>query len=434
MNRLAFFLAAMKAELYRRRAWVFSAFTMIQEGPDDWKKDPYPYRIVQTPSGCFFVDPENKLQLTPLDDVSTQQAPFHIKERIQLKAGDVVNLSKSIETNYGNLLANCITLIYPFGNKVPYITGRFMPSDLESLILTRLKDTPAVDVKRDPKWIYVDEYLKFADAMFFIDEFASMCVPAATEKSLTQAPGTIELRNQLVEQYKDRLHTGEAGAIIAKKLQEHDRAWLGDDDSTNFMISKKSYEVVRSKKFLMLGAEAGLSDGVNIDLIQKSLIEGWDVNKFPSMNNILRAGSYNRGHQTMLGGESVKWLLRASSNINITVDDCGTTLGRRIYLSEVNSKRYLNFTINGVNGPIKLTDDVLPTYLNSWILVRSPMYCWLDKTDICKCCAGPRLAENPTGASSAISDYGSTMMLLYMKAAHGKALTLARMNYKEALF
>jgi hypothetical protein len=434
MNRLAFFLAAMKAELYRKRAWVFSAFTMIQEGPDDWRKDPYAYRIVQTPSGHFFVDPNNGLKLTPLDDAPIGQAPFFIKDRIQLKAGDVINLSKSVETNYGNLLANCITLVYPFGNKIPYITGRFMPSDLESLILPRLQDTPASNVERNPKWIYVDEYLKFADAMFFIDEFASMCVPAATEKSLTQAPGTIELRNELVNQYKDRLHTGEVGAIIAKKLQEHDRKWLGDDDSTNFMISKKSYEVVRSKKFLMLGAEAGLSDGVNIDLIQKSLIEGWDVNKFPSMNNILRAGSYNRGHQTMLGGESVKWLLRASSNINITVDDCGTNLGRRIYLNDANSKRYLNFTINGVDGPIKLTDEVLPTYLNSWVLVRSPMYCWLDKTDICKCCAGPRLAENPTGASSAISDYGSTMMLLYMKAAHGKALTLARMNYKEALF
>jgi len=434
MNRLAFFLAAMKAELYRRRAWVFSAFTMIQEGPDDWKKDPYAYRIVQTPSGHFFVDPNNGSKLTPLDDAPVGQAPFYIKDRIQLKAGDVINLTKSVETNYGNLLANCVTLVYPFGAKVPYITGRFMPSDLESLILPRLQDTPASNTERNPKWIYVDEYLKFADAMFFIDEFASMCVPAATEKSLTQAPGTIELRNELVEQYKDRLHTGEVGAIIAKKLQEHDRKWLGDDDSTNFMISKKSYEVVRSKKFLMLGAEAGLSDGVNIDLIQKSLIEGWDVNKFPSMNNILRAGSYNRGHQTMLGGESVKWLLRASSNINITVDDCGTNLGRRIYLNNSNSKRYLNFTINGVDGPIKLTDEVLPTYLNSWVLVRSPMYCWLDKTDICKCCAGPRLAENPTGASSAISDYGSTMMLLYMKAAHGKALTLARMNYKEALF
>lgn len=433
MNRLEYFLAAMKAEMYRRRAWVFTVFTMVQEGPEDWKKDPYPYRMVQTPSGAFFVDPSNSLQLTKLDDAPVGQAPFNIKERIQLKSGDVPNLATKVETNYGNLLANCITLVYPFGHKVPYIAGRFMPSDLEELILPRLQDTPAPGQPREDKWLYVDEYLKFTNAMFFLDEFASICVPAATKKSLTQAPGTIELRNKLIEQYKDRLHDPEVGAIIAKKLQEHDRTWLGDDDSTNFMISKKSYEVVRSKKFLMLGAEAGLSDSLNIDLIQKSLLEGWDVNKFASMNNILRAGSYNRGHQTMLGGESVKWLLRGSSNINITEEDCGSKMGRRVFLSHANAKKYLNFSIVGPEGTIKLTEEVLPKFLNSTVIVRSPMYCWLEKTDYCKCCVGPRLADNPTGASSAISDYGSAMMLLYMKAAHGKALTLARMNYKQAL-
>jgi hypothetical protein len=433
MNKLAFFLAAIKAELFRRRAWVFSVFTLIQEGPNDWKKDPYPYRVVQTPAGVFFVDPNKGLQLTLIEDAPSGQAPFSLKERIQLKKGDVINLTKDVETNYGNLLANCITLIYPFGKKVPYIAGRFMPSDLEDIILARLKDTPAPGEPREDKYIYIDEYLKYTNAAFFVDEFASICVPAATKKSLTQAPGSIELRNKLVEEYKDRLHVGEVGAIIAKKLQEHDRAWLGDDDSTNFMISKKSYEVVRSKKFLMLGAEAGLSESVNIDLIPRSLIEGWDVNKFPSMNNILRAGSYNRGHQTMLGGESVKWLLRGSSNINITLDDCKSTMGRRVFLSNANKKKYADFNIVGPEGPIKLTEEVMPQFLNTWVVVRSPMYCWLDKTDYCRCCVGPRLADNPTGASSAISDYGSAMMLLYMKAAHGKALTLARMNYKEAL-
>ena len=35
MNQLDYFLAAMRAELYRRRSWVISAFSLVREGPDD---------------------------------------------------------------------------------------------------------------------------------------------------------------------------------------------------------------------------------------------------------------------------------------------------------------------------------------------------------------------------------------------------------------
>jgi hypothetical protein len=451
MNRAAYFIAAMKAEMFRNRAWVFTAFSIIQEAPDAWKKDPYAYRLVQTPTGVFFVDPNKNLELAPLEDAVPNTPPFTVKERLLIRAGnsdnqpqvlaDIPNLKgKDIETTYGNLLANWMCLAYPFGGKVPYLEGRFSPGMLEALILPRLKDSDDPIGKegwqgegRNEKYLYVDEYLKFTDAMFYLAGFASLWVPAGTKKSLLAPPGVIELRNKLIEENRERLSDPAVVAKISKQLQEYDMEFLKGDDSLNYMISKKSFEVVRAKKFLMHGAETGLSEGIDVDLIQNSLSEGWDVNKFPAMNNSLRAGSFNRGAQTMLGGESVKWLLRASMNINITEDDCGSTLGNKVFLTEKDLKRYQGFTIVTEAGLVKLTEETIPQYLHKEVIVRSSMYCKLPETDLCKTCVGERLAANPTAASSAVSEYGSAFLALYMKAAHGKALTLAKLNYKTAL-
>lgn len=438
MTRFEYFLACMKAELFRRRAWIFTAFTIIQEGPDDWKKDPYPYRLVQAPKGgLFFVDPNNGLQLTAISDPREDgEAPFNNKERITLKKGDIANIRKpQIETNYGNLLANCITLVYPFGDKVEYIEGRFGPGKLEDIVIERLVDDipDGARMMANPNHLYVSEYLKFADSMFYLGGFASIWVPAGTRKTLLPPPGIAELKAKLFEENKDRLHDPAVVAKIAKELREFDRAWLEGDDALNFMLEDKAFAVVRAKKFLMMGAETGLSEGIEVDLIKNSLIEGWDVNKFPAMNNSLRAGSFNRGAQTMLGGESVKWLLRASSNIQVTIDDCKSRLGIRLLLTEKNKKSSIGFSVvdDSEEGQTRLTNENIGSYLGKRIIRRSPMYCKLTMTDYCKVCVSERLAINPTAASSAVSEYGSAFLALYMKAAHGKALTLAKMNFKE---
>jgi hypothetical protein len=61
------------------------------------------------------------------------------------------------------------------------------------------------------------------------------------------------------------------------------------------------------------------------------------------------------------------------------------------------------------------------------------MFCRLEKTDYCKACVGQRLAENPTGLSAAISEYGSAFLSIYMAAAHGKALVTAKLDFKTAI-
>lgn len=434
MNLRDFFLAAMAAGEFRRRAWVISAFSIIQEGPEDWKKDPYPYRIVQTPTAHFYVDPDKGNELTVLAGSVGGAPPFSPKSQLQLTAGEVPNLEEDITTNYGRLLANYTVLIYPFGKKIPYINKRFTTGDVEDLIVKRLQDIPAEGQERDDKWIYIDEYLKFTDAAFYTVAFTQLCVPAGTPKTMTAAPGIEDLKAKLLEENKERLHDPTVIAKISQELVAYDRAYLKGDPGENFLISGKSFNVVRSKLFNMHGAETGFDAGVDVTLIPNSLSQGWDISKFPAMLTASRKGSFNRGQETMRGGEAVKWLLRASSNLTVTKDDCGTEFGIDFSPTESNFTWLTGFSLV-TQGGAKLveTDEDAKSYLGKRVRVRSPMFCKLDKTDFCKTCVGARLALNPTALSSAVSEMGSTMMLIFMSAMHGKALTLAKMEIKTAL-
>lgn len=435
MNKRDFFMAAMKAEEFRRSAWVLSAFCLINEGPDDWKADPYAYRIVQTPSGHYFVDPANDGQLSLIDDAPKGQPPFSIKDRIQLKAGEVPNLTKNVDTNFGNLLLNYIVLVYPFGNKVEFMTGRFKSTDVEKAIIKRRKEDPPEGQERDPNAIYVDEYLKFTDAAFSVVAFTQMCVPAATEKTMSNAPGIFELRDKLLKENWERRNDPAVIAQIDAQLVAYDREYMKGDRGADFLIKNKSFDIVRKRQFGMHGAEAGLNEGVEVELIDRSLSEGWDISKFPAYNNSLRAGSYNRGRETMFGGESVKWLFRASSNVAVTQKDCGSKVGLMYTVDGVNWGWLVGFWVITPSGPVLVEDDAAAQkYVGKTVEVRSPMYCQLEKTDYCECCVGVRLASSPTALSAAITDYGSVMMYINMQAVHGKKLAVQKLDWKRFIF
>lgn len=435
MKKRDYFLAAMKADEFRRRAWVFSAFALTNEGPEDWKKDPYPYRLVQTPTGYFFVDPENGKQLSPIEGCKPGERPFAHNEKLNVQAGEIPNLAHDLETTYGRVLFNYAALMWPFGKKLSYINVRADARSIEASILPLLKDTPKEGEHRDEKFIFVDEYLNFCDAMFYLASFTQICVPAGSEKAMVQPPGIKELRERLIKENKDRLHDPAVVAKIDAELVAYDKAYLKGDPAEGFLMGKgKSYNIVRKKLYGMHGAEVGLGDGVKVDLIQNSLSEGWDITKFPAMNNSLRAGSFNRGRETMLGGESVKWLLRASSNMIVAGDDCGSNLGIPMQVDNSNYKKLVGFSVVADKGHIKIdSEDDAKKYIGKHIQRRSPMFCKLDKTDFCKVCVGDRLAVNPTALSSAVSAYGSAFMDIYMQAGHGKQLSVAHLDFKTAI-
>ena len=198
MDKRTFFLRAMAAEEYRRRAWVISAFSQTRENPDAWKTDRYPWRIVQTPTAHFFVDPERDSELTAINDATPGQPPFTFRDPIDLKAGEVPNLYGDVRTTYGNTLFNFLVLVYPFGDRVEFQSGRVSAAQLEDHVLKRTIDEPEGGAKgpaRPPgpasggleAPLYTSEYVKFSNAMFQLTAFTQLCVPAVTRKTMQAA-------------------------------------------------------------------------------------------------------------------------------------------------------------------------------------------------------------------------------------------------------
>lgn len=432
--KLDFFIEAMKAQMYCRKDWVLSAFALIDEDANEWKKVryPYAYRIVKTGDKYSYVSPLDNSQLILIDDSDSSKPLIYNKDKIRIGYTAAANLppvKEMVETTYGNLFFNYIALIYAFGNKIPYQHGRVSASTIETIIASKLQDNPAEGEERQPDVIYVDEYLKFTNAMFSLSGFTQLWVPGATEKTLTCSPDLEAFKQKLLNEYKDQLHDPAIVAKIEAELVKFDKEnWLAGDRGLDFLIKKKSTDIVRKKLFLMYGVEQGLTDKIEVNPITRSLAQGWDVEKFPDMNNALRAGSFNRGAQTMLGGESVKWLLRASSNIRVAEDDCKTKLGIPFVVTEVNNKQLIGRYVVGQTEPILVTEETHKQYLGKTVVLRSPMFCKLDKTDFCAKCVGAHLGDHPTGLSIAVADYGSAFLDVFLAMMHGKKLETAKLQ------
>lgn len=444
MKKREFYLKALASGAYLTTAWNIACFSLIAEGLDDWKKNPFPYRLVQLPNAHYFVNPENTAELVLIEDSKAGQPLFVRNELIELQPGDLANVIAPVQTTYGNVLVNQLLLVRPFKNKIPFMTGRISTKKIEKIIEDRWAMHPQLEdasnletaTEEDPLKapISINEYLDYCNGAFSLVAYTQIFTPGETRKSMTAPPGIKKLRDMLVEANKDRLHDRAVVAEIGSALQAADAEYLKGDRSEDFLISSKSRKIVRPRLFLMYGAETGIEEKVDVDLIQNSLSEGWDLNKFPAMNDALRAGSFNRGKQTELGGEAVKDLFRASGNLKISSPDCGSTVGLPSFFNEVDSDRILGFTAIENNGGLtKITKDNVGNYLGRQIKLRSPMTCKNPHTDYCSVCLGDRLANNPTGLSMAVADYGSTFLAIYMSAAHSKGIQIAKLNIKEQL-
>lgn len=426
-----YFIQALKAECFRRRAWVFSVFSLTRE--DEESDEIYPFKVRKLADKYVYRDPNNNMQFTVIEDSDSSRPLLNNKDRIKITKEDAVNVpSGELDTTYGNVFFNYTALIFPFKEKIPFQLGRVSAGKVEDIIRGKLDSEPTDGVK-SPDRIYVSEYLRFGEAMMYLSGFTQLWVPAGSERTMTCHPDTPRVKAKLIEQYKDRLHDPAIIAKIESELIKFDKEmWLkGDPAAEGFLIKKKSTDVVRKKMFLMYGAEQGFEEAVDVNAIFNSLQEGWDIEKFPDLLNVSRAGSFNRGAQTQLGGEAVKWLLRASSNMGITEDDCGTTLGNPFIVTENNAgmilQRYM--VVNGES--VLITDENIKGLIGKKIVIRSPMFCKLDKTDYCAKCCGDKLATHKTGLSMAVSDYGSAFLGMFMAAMHSKGLQTAKLKIEN---
>lgn len=436
MLKNEYFLKAVKAGKCCSLDWLLSILTYSEVD----HKPTYDYCLYSDNTGHYvkipMLDGTYNPDYVKLEDAIPNQRPFTQKDVIDLMPGDLPNVTENIRTTIGRVIANYVLLVHPFNDKIPFINKKFNAATVGDIIKDKLKDDPKEESDRKPNEFYVSELLKLAKGGYFLEGISQAVTWGLTEKIMLPPPGIAEYKQQLFQEYAGRLSEAAVIAEIDAKLLEFYKEYIKGDEGLNFLISKKSINVVAKKKFLMHGAEVGLDGNtVNVELVKNSLYEGWDPNNFAAMNNSLRLGSYARGAETMLGGVEVKWMQRASSNLNVIKEDCGTKLGKTVLVTQETIKDVAGFNILENNENIYIEDkEQAGAYLGKVVTVRSPMYCRGEKTDYCTFCLGKRLSATPTALSSAVSAYGSVFLLISLANAHAKALELAEMDLESALF
>lgn len=433
MLKRDYLLKALNAGAYKDAQWVIHLLCHTQADPSV-KPDDYPFKLHYTePGKAQFKDETGQVYF--IEDAT--QPLFQIRDRINVTSKEVPHLSQTpeIETTVGNLIQNYVLLVYPFGSKIEYINQRFTPSDIEKIVEQRKSiTTPVHERDRDPNLIYFDEYDRYCDACIHLTNFNAVCVPTLSYRAMTPPPGVAERRQALLEEYKDRLDDPTVMVKISKELEAMDKAYISEDSSSGFFIQNKDFTVIRKRLYLLYGEAKQFSntDG-SPNFIARPLCEGIDYEKLDQYNNDARYGSYSRGAETQLGGVAVKELLRASSNLSIDEQDCGTREGQEFYLTESTAKTLMGFTLITPKGLDVLSEENKGQYLNKTVKVRFPSHCKTSGTGFCATCCGPYLSLHPNGLSFAVSDTGNTLLYVFMKQMHGKEDASIRLDMKRLL-
>jgi hypothetical protein len=431
MNKRDYFLAAMRAQCYRHREWVYDAFG-FQETVSEAPKSAFPFSLWRTEDGYKFLDPVTG-KVESLEGTLDDEPAFNFYDGIDLKKGEVPNLKVDVKTTYGNVLYNWIVLVWPTGDKIDFVTGEIKVSKLEKSFFT-MEDQLPEGKEKEPGKLYVDEYLNFQSAVRYTEEFANLCVPSATPRNVVTDPRIPEFRAKLIADNREHLNDPAVEAKITKALVDMDRAWIAADPEGGFYMKDKSFNVTRKKMYLIQGTESGFEATPEANMIETSLEDGWDVNKLPEMNNSLRNGSFSRGAMTALGGEIVKTLLRITQNSTITEGDCGDTMGLPVLFTEDSYLKYVDrYYLTTTKKPIYIDEAIAKTLIGKTVDVRSPWSCKTEGYNYCTICMGKAIGSTPKAIGVYVSDVGSSLLSMFLALMHGKSTVTKKYILKDAL-
>lgn len=435
MKKIDYLKRALQSGLADRLAWIVSAFCLTREGPEDYTKDPYAYRLISAHNKYMFLHPDGRVE--DIDDSSTKEPLFRFKDRLMVDNSWAGNIPEPVETGIGNLIFNAVCILPHFGIKYPFPNGKLKINDHQTYIAKILTDTPKEGEKRDQGRIYVDEYLAFRDSLVYLEQLAPITSWSATRKGITAPTGIKEFRKQLLEEYKGRLNDPTVFAEYEARLKAFDAEYLKDDPANGTFLSGKVKDISRKKMFLAIGIPERLDPKDPIVPITRTLEEGQpeDPVEYTASLNGARFGSYSRGTETINGGVVSKSVIRIGSFYKINIDDCGTTLGvRKVYTNDI-IKTLVGRTIVSRGSSIKIENlEQAQNYLDKKIVVRSPAYCQAGPGDrLCRVCAGEALSQHEDGLIIPLTEVSHLILNQSLKAMHGSILSVADLQLENVL-
>lgn len=430
MLKRDYFIEAVQNEAALERDWVISCFSITQFSflEDVSLSDCYPYQLLiskKEPDKLLFVN-KDKTSTEYIAEYIPNQPLFNFSDNIELSTGIFINVDRDIKSTYGNVIANAILVMYPFGDKIPFIVGKFDGGKIVGIVTSNLKDVPEEGAIRDKNAFYVDELEKCANACVYMEAFSLLCVPTTSESTMLPNPAVIKLRDELIKKHAHELDNPVVLSNIQEQMAKLDKESFKNDKASGFYLSGKAFNVVRMKKFGMMGVIGGIGDA-SPSIVTTSLYEGWDKKNLNAYIDDIRAGSYARGKSTAISGYGVKLVNAAFQSVTITEDDCGVKQGDRVKVTDSNYASFIGRYQIGRNGePIPITESHARNLIGDTIVIRTPMLCKTKPPAFCAKCAGDSISRLPNSVHITASDVNSIYMNIAMKSMHGKSLATAK--------
>lgn len=335
-----------------------------------------------------------------------------------LKKGILKCCKSDTETTLGRFLLNVLLLELPFEGTFDYINkSGFDIKNLEKQISVAMMDSK----------IQVKQYKSYLDNMYFIGHFCELCVPTVTRAALTTDSSIKNLKQELLEKYKGRLDDPKVISEIETILINADKEYLKNDNSMRFYgpLGAKPFNIARKKLYLTVGGiETFSKDTGKYTFIEQSLSEGWTNDSIPAIANEIRKGSYNRGHETQLGGALTKYVMRVFQDLCIIEDDCHSTKGLEVDFTKYPIENFKGRYINDKGSWVAITQENMQKYSKGKYVMRSPMYCRTEK-GLCRRCAGDVYSGlNTKHVAMYIVDISSTFTTMALKLMHGSKVSL----------
>lgn len=413
------------------KRWYISCFAipLLKEESYD-SKEREQYSIIVKIDGLYYLDYTEEEVLTPVKivDYIPNQPLFSFQDKITVDSSWLPSIHSSQETKIGILIVNAVVIYPSLKTKVNYINNAIKVSDIESLLVNKVKND---DVATD-KDIRVSEMTNCIDRLNFLSNLATIINIAATPKAITPPPGIKEKKKELLKKYEGQLNDPVKVVELESELSKIDNEYLADDPAAKNIFNKKS-KTARKKLFLMFGETADFINTNEGKVVLNSLAEGISTSKedFPKYMNDLRSGSFDRGASTALAGYSYKILQRSLSGIKILNTPCNTTKGIKRLITNSNYKKIINRYVKEKGWKLVSDIEIAKGYIGQEVEIRSVMYCKAPDNTICYACMSENYKNTPTATTTLAANISSVLLNTFLKKMHSSGLDTGKIDMKD---
>lgn len=434
MNKVDYLVEAFNNRAWSKKAFLLSISAIIAKTENDKiKAVDYGLQRDWDNNTCFFQRKGSDEKI--VIDGAVPNKPLFIKnEIITLTPETCKYVKEKTDTTFGRLLVNAVVIHESLKGKVDFINREITDKDLKGFISKMMVDNPKEGESVPDNKASVDECLKLTMQMDYLEGLNNVFVKAASLDAFTIDPKIRKLKDELVKDLKKNGRQNDPIALagVIDKLVDEDRKKQLSGPSRDLYISDGFISNNRKKMFLVYGAEPDYHTG-EYELLDKSLDEGWDLEKLTAYTNTAISGSYSRSISVALAGADVKNAIRLTGHISAMPGDCGSTRGEMVKINRNNFKGWVGsyYLVNGVAtliGP-----DDFSKLEHKTIEMRVPQYCQQGKGNLCAVCCGDKLGELKNRVSSSVALIFTRMMLLSMKAMHVSVLNVRTIDLKSII-